>query len=121
VATASISSLGDQTLSQADLLKLLVTQLQNQDPLEPVKDTDFIGQMAQFSTLQGVETLNTSFDQTLKLQQLTGGSDLIGKTVSYGNNSSGKVTGLTVQGGSVQLQIGSNSIALDNVTGVLPT
>ena len=48
-------------LDQDAFLYLLVQQLKNQDPLEPVKDTDFIAQMAQFSSLQQMQNLNTNF------------------------------------------------------------
>ena len=53
-------------------LQLLVTQLQNQDPLEPVGQEEFIGQLAQLSTLSGIEELNGSFANMVSQQ-----SDLI--------------------------------------------
>ena len=49
-------------LGQSDFLKLMTTQLQNQDPFAPVDNADFIAQMAQFSTVTGI----TSMDETLK-------------------------------------------------------
>jgi flagellar basal-body rod modification protein FlgD len=49
-------------LGQADFLKLMTTQLQNQDPFAPVDNADFIAQMAQFSTVTGI----TSMDETMK-------------------------------------------------------
>ena len=49
-------------LGQADFLKLMTTQLQNQDPFAPVDNADFIAQMAQFSTVTGI----TSMDQSIK-------------------------------------------------------
>jgi len=49
-------------LGQDDFLKLMTTQLQNQDPFEPVDNADFIAQMAQFSTVTGI----TSMDETMK-------------------------------------------------------
>ena len=125
MATDGVSALGGTgSLGQSDFLKLLVTQLQNQNPLDPVKDTEFISQLAQFSSLQGIQTLNASFDQTLKLQQLTGGADLIGRTVRFttnGSASSGQVAGLQVQDGKVLLQVGGSSVPLDSVSGVLPS
>lgn len=47
-----------QELGQEDFLRLMITQLRNQDPMKPMKNGDFLGQMAQFSTVNGVETLN---------------------------------------------------------------
>ena len=49
-------------LGQSDFLKLMTTQLQNQDPFAPVDNADFIAQMAQFSTVTGI----TSMDETMK-------------------------------------------------------
>jgi flagellar basal-body rod modification protein FlgD len=46
-------------LGQDDFMKILVAQLRNQDPLTPMEDKDFIAQMAQFSTLEQMESLNT--------------------------------------------------------------
>jgi flagellar basal-body rod modification protein FlgD len=49
-----------QTLGQQDFLELMTTQLQNQDPFAPMENGDFIAQMAQFSTVSGIEDLNKS-------------------------------------------------------------
>jgi flagellar basal-body rod modification protein FlgD len=54
---------GNQTLSQDDFLKLLVTQLSNQDPLSPQDDKEFIAQMAQFSSVEGIKNLDTSLNR----------------------------------------------------------
>lgn len=48
-------------LGQQDFLTLMITQFQNQDPFEPMDNGEFLGQLAQFSTVSGIETLNTSF------------------------------------------------------------
>src|ERR1044071_9476203 len=60
-----------QTLGQKDFLKLLVAQLTTQDPLNPQKDTEFIGQMAQFSALENSKSLQTEM-QTMRASQLLG-------------------------------------------------
>jgi flagellar basal-body rod modification protein FlgD len=51
---------GVGTLNQADFLKILTAQLQNQDPTEPTDNAQFVSQMAQFSTVNGIEQLNAS-------------------------------------------------------------
>ncbi|KHD86575.1 flagellar hook assembly protein FlgD [Bacillus ginsengihumi] len=67
------------TLGKDDFLKLLMTQLENQDPTNPMDDTQFIAQMAQFSSL---EQMTNMTDQMQKLQQITY-SQFVGKDVSW--------------------------------------
>ncbi len=50
-----------ESLGQADFLKLMTTQLTNQDPLAPMENGEFLGQMAQFSTVTGIESLTKEF------------------------------------------------------------
>lgn len=51
-------------LGQQDFLRLMTTQLQNQDPFKPMENGDFLGQMAQFSTVSGIDRLQTTFTDT---------------------------------------------------------
>lgn len=111
-------------LGRDQFMQLLVTQMRNQNPLEPMKDAEFIAQLAQFSSLEGIEKLNTSFDDMLSLQQLTQGSNLIGKTVQFQTGDppilgQGKVDGVTVQNGAVQLMVGNNLVPLTQVRSML--
>lgn len=73
---------GDEILQQ-DFLKLMVTQLQNQDPFKPMESGDFLGQIAQFGTSSGINELNKSFqslagslasNQNMQLVSLVGRS-----------------------------------------------
>ena len=120
---ATISAAATSGLGQDQFLQLLLAQVQNQNPLEPVKDTEFIAQLAQFNSLSNLQQLNASFDQILKLQSLTSGADLIGKTVAYsttgGGSASGKVDQVTADGKSVFLQVGTARVGLDQVTTIL--
>lgn len=107
-------------LARDQYLQLLVAQLQNQDPLNPVSDTDFIAQLSQLSQLESLQSLDANFGQVLKLQQLTSGTALVGKTVTYndesGNPQSGTVSAVSVQDGNFRLTVGTASVALDQVT-----
>jgi flagellar basal-body rod modification protein FlgD len=89
--------LPQQTLDQQDFLRLLVAQLSAQDPLNPVKDTEFIAQMAQFTSLEQARALqgkveflqaSTMLDRPVILQPLEGDIPVSG-TVSAVINRGG--------------------------------
>ena len=109
-------------VGQDQFLKLMVAQLKSQDPIEPIKDQEFLGQLAQFSTLSGIEKLNANFSDMLSLQQITQGSNLIGRQVVYkdadGKTTQGTVQGFAVNQGRVELQIGNDAVVLDKVIGM---
>jgi flagellar basal-body rod modification protein FlgD len=64
--------LGDQTVNQQTFLQLLVTQIKNQDPLNPTDGTQFLSQLAQFSELEQMINVNTNL-QTIKQDLQNGG------------------------------------------------
>ncbi|MEK6257842.1 MAG: flagellar hook capping FlgD N-terminal domain-containing protein [Planctomycetota bacterium] len=112
-------------LGQDQFLKLMVAQLKSQDPLEPIKDQEFLGQLAQFSTLSGIEKLNASFGDMLSLQQITQGANLMGQQIIYRNSDNqtaqGTVQGFAVNEGRIELQVGNDAVTLDNVIGMFTT
>ena len=73
---------GDGTLGKDDFMKLLIAQLQNQDPTNPMKDNEFIAQMAQFSSLEQTMNLAKSFEKFAESQnqsQLIQYNSFVGK------------------------------------------
>ncbi|MGY8901800.1 MAG: flagellar hook assembly protein FlgD [Flavobacteriales bacterium] len=86
VAKATSNSLG-----QSEFLKLMTTQLQNQDPFAPMDNGDFIGQMAQFSTVTGISEVNSSLDRLVdKFDQgrIATAANLLGHSVLVPGNIS---------------------------------
>ena len=74
------------TLDKDDFLKLLLTQLQNQDPTSPMDNTEYIAQMATFSSLEQMTNMNTTLENILKSQNqnlLMTYSQLVGQEVTY--------------------------------------
>ena len=76
----------DTSMGQADFLRLMTEQLKNQDPLKPLANTEFLGQLAQFSTVQGIEEMQGAMgamasvmesDQTLRAAALVGRDALV--------------------------------------------
>ena len=111
------ASASNQSLGANDFLTLLTTEMQNQDPLQPVDDTQSVAQLAQFSALQATNELNTSFQNFQSNFGVLQSSTLIGKQVTVvstdasGNSSniSGTVTGIQVQNGQPYFTMNNSS------------
>ena len=74
----------DDSLGQADFLRLMTEQLKHQDPLKPMENSAFLGQLAQFSSVQGIQDLNATvngFSGMMQSDQLLRGTTLIGREV----------------------------------------
>jgi flagellar basal-body rod modification protein FlgD len=80
------------TINQEEFLKVLLTNLQFQDPLKPLDNQQFLAQMAQFSSLEQTRQLNDQIGQLLSVQSSTQSIGLIGKTVEV-LSSNGSVVG----------------------------
>ncbi len=117
----------NEALGKDAFMRLLVAQLENQDPLEPVDNTAYVAQLAQFSQLEQAQELNDNvvglavLQQTnALLSQLTEGSTLIGQDVSYadpngGATQRGSVDSLRVVEGIAMLNIDGKDVPLGNV------
>ena len=115
-------------LDKNAFLKLLVTQMQSQDPLSPSDSTQYVSQMAQFSSLEQMQNLNQNLVGMATLQQnnalfaqLTQSSALIGKSVQWTDASSGAqktgtVTAVKLQNGTALLEINGQDVPLSSVT-----
>lgn len=87
------------TLTQNDFLTLLVTQLKNQDPLNPLDNETFVAQLAQFSTVSGISSTNDKLDALSSLTASnvrTGALGWIGRGVDDGKGSAGTVTSVSI-------------------------
>ena len=81
----------DNTLAKDDFLNLLITQLQNQDPLSPMDSTEFSAQLAQFSSLEQLGNVNENLETLLLYQGSLNNSQavsFIGKTITASGDSS---------------------------------
>jgi flagellar basal-body rod modification protein FlgD len=103
-------------------MKLFMAQLQNQDPEEPMTNSEMVSQLAQLTSLDVLNGLTTSFRDMLKLQMLMSGTDLLGKQVEYDQNGvvqSGQVQSVVNDASGVMLMVGGNEISLDSVTKII--
>ena len=102
-------------------MTLLMAQLRNQDPTEPMSNTEMT-QLAQLSTVDALNDLSTNFADLLSLQQLTGGAELIGREVEYASTNGsahGTVESLLVSDTSVKAVVDGVTVGLSEITRVL--
>ncbi|RQO63597.1 flagellar hook capping protein [Paucibacter sp. KBW04] len=95
-----------------DFLRILVAQLNNQDPLKPLDNQEFVTQLAQFTSLQQTQNLDDKLGQLLSVQGSMQSVGLLGRQVTVGAENgtfSGKVTALNFVGGEPRL-----TVTLDN-------
>lgn len=123
----SVSGITSSNQIQTDYMKLLVTQLQNQNPLEPMDNNDMAAQLTQFSQLEQLESMNSNFSSVLENAKREYAVSLIGKQVSFmTENQAGEkemTQGLVEQvyndpNGKVMLQIGDYAVDIQGVVSV---
>jgi flagellar basal-body rod modification protein FlgD len=129
--TSAPAATGSSALGKDAFMTLLVDQIKNQDPLSPSDNTQYLAQLAQFSSLEQMQSLNDNIVGLAVLQQnnalmsqLTQSSTLIGQTVQYtdpatGQSATGAVSSVKIQDNVALLSIGGEDVPLANVTQVL--
>jgi flagellar basal-body rod modification protein FlgD len=124
---STVSSTTSASTIQADYIKLLVEQLKNQNPMDPLDNNQMASQLAQFSQLQQLETMNNSFAGVLTTNKLMYASSLIGKNASFlyqtEDGNTGISTGTVQQAykdndGNIILSIDGYAVGLDDVVSV---
>jgi flagellar basal-body rod modification protein FlgD len=126
-STSGTSSTGaNQTLGENDFLTLLTTQLQNQNPLSPMDDTQSVAELAQFSSLQATTNLASGFSTFESNSAVTQAGSLLGKSVSVsttdssGNSSTvaGTINAIQVVNGQPEFtMVDSSGNAINNSSG----
>jgi len=112
-------------LEKDDFLKLIVAQLEYQDPLEPLDSGEFMTQMSAMGQLEQIQNLNANFEEMMTSQNLVYASQLIGQTVKAIDQSTRSVIEDTVGQVSViddevQIQVGNTMVPLKDVISVNP-
>jgi len=106
------SNAGKQMLGSDDFMKLLTTQLTSQDPMNPMKDTEFISQMANFTSLEQMRTLSKSFETFTSDQKLASAPSYLGRQVTI-TDATGDVTGIVE---AIKLKDGKPAIVINGKT-----
>ncbi len=119
-STGTTSTSSSSTLNTQDFLNLLVAQLTNQDAMNPTSDTEFISQMAQFTTLETMQTMT-------ELVYAQYGASMVGKNVivaAYDNNGNysqdqGVVQSVQFMDGDCKVTVNDRSYAMSSIMEVL--
>lgn len=108
-----------QQLGQSDFLRLLLVKLTSQDPMNPEKDSEFIAQMAQFSSLEQAKVMQADLAAMRAQQQLLQANALIGQTVQLQADeetiAAGVVSGVSLEAGTPRLLVGGEAYDLGQV------
>lgn len=124
IASMASTSVADNTkLDSQSFLKLLVAQLQYQDPSQPVDTSSFMNETATLTQVQTMEQNAQASSQMLAAQRAQTASSLVGHTVSYtasdGSTQTGYVSAATISSANPTLKIGDQQIDLSQVQQVL--
>ena len=107
-------------LGKDDFLKLLITQLSNQDPTNPMENTEFIAQMAQFSSLEQMTNMNESFGRMASMINSSQAATTIGKTVEIdaGDTTTRGVVEATTMGQNPQVLVNGMYYDLNKINAI---
>lgn len=123
----SSSAINSASDIQMNFMKLLITQLQNQNPLEPLDNKEMASQLAQFSQLQQLESMNSNFASILSTTELNYANSLIGKEISFATEDETGTRDLTSgiveevinnKDGEIILVTADHTVGLDGVISV---
>lgn len=113
---------GSSNLGKDEFLKILVTQLSNQDPTQPLEDKEFISQMATFTSVE--QLTNMAGEMKLLRQSIGFSSALIGKTIGWKQTNSNKeeqamsgvVDSIKIKDNKQYVLVGENEVPIDQIT-----
>lgn len=116
-AQKAAASRNDDNLGQNDFMKLMLAQMKHQDPFKPLDNNEFLGQMAQFSTVSGISEINKSMStlaDSLKSSQMLNAATLVDKHALVAANQT-RFDGATAVRGQVDLPTASTGVQIEIV------
>jgi flagellar basal-body rod modification protein FlgD len=122
--TGSSSSSGAITSDQTGtaFMSLLLAQMKNQNPMEPMDDSAMISQMAQLNSLDELKKISESLSTMSSTNQFLSAATLIDKNITYmdadNEVAEGKVSGISMDGSNIYLTVGSASVLLSKLRSV---
>jgi flagellar basal-body rod modification protein FlgD len=120
--TTSPTTTPKQGFDQDMFLKLLVAQMQNQDPSSPMNSDQMMSEEATFTQVSELTQLVTAQQNLISAQKLQSASSMVGKTIAYttsgGVTGTGVVASATLTGSEPTLKVGNTDVPLSSVTEV---
>jgi flagellar basal-body rod modification protein FlgD len=116
VGSGANSTSPTSTVNQDEFLRLFLTQLSFQDPLEPVDNREFLAQLAQFASVEQLRALNENIEGNLQVAVSQEAIDLLGRTVDVSSTDGNFVTGQVT---TVNFRQGSPALTVQTATGPL--
>lgn len=118
-ATQNTTTNNFSDFGSVEFMQLLMAQLQNQNPLEPMNDSEMMNQITSLNSLDELRAINIMLSESAVANQASYGASLIGKSVKVGLDDGttieGVVTGTKVENGRIFLEIGDQLAPLGNV------
>ena len=112
------------TVDMDDFVKLLVTELRNQDPMEPMSNQEILQQISQIREIESNSRLTETLESVLLGQNVATAGNLMGQLVKglsdAGERVAGRVDRVSIDDGVAQVHVGEQMLALKNVSEILP-
>jgi len=110
-------------LDMDQFIQMMIAQLQNQDPMEPVSNSELLQQVSQMRSIASTDKLDSTLEAVILGQNLATAGGLLQRTINAlddeGNRVTGKVDRVTVEDGLPKLHIGDSIVSVQNVTEIL--
>jgi flagellar basal-body rod modification protein FlgD len=118
------SPVPQKVLNQDDFLKLLIAQMTSQDPMKPVSNTDFVAQMAQFTSLEQSRSMGSNISALLTQQEILQANGMIGRDVALQREDEtivqGTVSAVQIVEGTPMIIVNGESYNLNQVLTIAP-
>lgn len=106
-------------IDRNEFFKILIAQLQSQDPFNPMDQSEFLSQISSLESLRSMEDLRTSLESVVRSQDFSAAGSLIGKRVVGQSDSGEQVAGIVdrvvLQDGEVRLMVGDETVSLSKL------
>lgn len=121
-ATGSATANALSSLDVNGFLKLMIAELQNQDPTNPLDNTQMLNQLSQLTSIESTTRLNETLDSVAQGQNLASASALIGRTIGGLDDNNKQVQGVVSKAslvdGKVKLKVGDSIVSLNNISDI---